>query len=298
MAYFFQLLANAAPIAALYAALAFGYAIAFAVTRRADMTYGVLFAFSGQMFLLFTAIGWDRLWLILPAALTFGAAAALLLSVGAGAAIGRFVMRPLANVSPNAVIVASLGLLMVLMEGARLAAHTRQLWLPPILSGAVVLWEDGRFPVTLTLIQLLDIAASAVMIAIGWLVLARTRFGRLWKAVSDDPKAAELCAVNTGLVFVTAYAIASLYAALCGLIATSRYGTMDFSDGLLFGFKVVLVAAAGGARHPLRAAFGAALIGIAETLWTGYGPTAWRDFAVISGLVLILVLSRREKVVV
>ncbi len=298
MAYFLQLLANAAPIAALYATLAFGYAIAFAVTHRADMTYGVLFAFSGQMFLIFTAIGWDRLWLVLPAALAFGASAALLLSVGTGAAIGRFVMRPLAHISPNAVIVASLGLLMVLMEGARLAARTRQLWLPPILSRSVTLWDGGDFPVTLTVIQLLDISAAAAMVALGWLVLARSRFGRLWKAVAEDPKAAALCAVDTGLVFVCAYAAASLYAALCGLIATSRYGTMDFSDGLLFGFKVVLIAAAGGPLNPLRAAAGAAVIGIAETVWTGYGPAAWRDFAVVSGLVLILVVSRRERVVV
>ena len=52
MAYFFQQVANAVPVAALYAALAFGYSIAFAVTRRADVGYGALFAFAAQMFVL------------------------------------------------------------------------------------------------------------------------------------------------------------------------------------------------------------------------------------------------------
>lgn len=61
MAYFLQQIANAVPVAALYAALAFGYAIAFAVTRRADLTYGALFAFAGQIFVLFADVGWSRL---------------------------------------------------------------------------------------------------------------------------------------------------------------------------------------------------------------------------------------------
>ncbi len=38
MAYLLQQLANAVPLAALYAALAFGYAVAFGVTKRADIT--------------------------------------------------------------------------------------------------------------------------------------------------------------------------------------------------------------------------------------------------------------------
>ena len=71
MAYFLQQIANAAPVAALYAALAFGYSIAFAVTRRADVAYGALFAFAAQMFVLFASVGWTRLWLVLPAALAF-----------------------------------------------------------------------------------------------------------------------------------------------------------------------------------------------------------------------------------
>jgi len=48
MAYLLQQLANAVPLAALYAALAFGYAVAFGVTKRADITYGAIFAFRAR----------------------------------------------------------------------------------------------------------------------------------------------------------------------------------------------------------------------------------------------------------
>ncbi len=296
MAYFLQQIANALPIASLYAALAFGYAIAFAVTRRADITYGAIFAFSGHIYLLFAHLGWDRLWLVLPASLALGAAAGLIGGVGAGMVIGQLVMRPLSAVSPNAMIVASLGLVMVLMEGARLASNTRELWLPPFLDDGIVFWQGAGFAVTLTLLQLINTALMLVMVLAGHLILSRSHFGRRWRAVSDDSLAAELSGVSAARIFVSAYALAAFYASACGVLATSYYGTMDFGAGLLFGLKVVLLAAAGGHSQPLKSAAGAAVVGVAETLWAGYGPIFWRDLVVISGLVLLLVLSRRERV--
>lgn len=296
MAYFLQQIANALPIASLYAALAFGYAIAFAVTRRADIAYGAIFALSGHIYLLFAHLGWDRLWLVLPASLALGAAAGLIGGVGTGVVIGQFVMRPLSAVSPNAMIVASLGLVMVLMEGARLASNTRELWLPPFLDDGIVFWQGAGFAVTLTLLQLLNTALMLVMVLAGHLILSRSHFGRRWRAVSDDSLAAELSGVSAARIFVSAYALAAFYASACGVLATSYYGTMDFGAGLLFGLKVVLLAAAGGHSQPLKSAAGAAVVGVAETLWAGYGPIVWRDLVVISGLVLLLVLSRRERV--
>ena len=296
MAYFLQQIANALPIASLYAALAFGYAVALAVTRRADITYGAIFAFSGHIYLLFAHLGWDRLWLVLPASLALGAAAGLIGGVGAGVVIGQFVMRPLSAVSPNAVIVASLGLVMVLMEGARLASNTRELWLPPFLDDGIVFWQGAGFAVTLTLLQLINTALMLVMVLAGHLILSRSHFGRRLRAVSDDSLAAELSGVSAARIFVSAYALAAFYASACGVLATSYYGTMDFGAGLLFGLKVVLLAAAGGHSQPLKSAAGAAVVGVAETFWAGYGPIFWRDLVVISGLVLLLVLSRRERV--
>uniref|UniRef100_UPI003F86EDC8 ABC transporter permease subunit n=1 Tax=Shinella sumterensis TaxID=1967501 RepID=UPI003F86EDC8 len=143
MAYFLQQIANAVPVAALYAVLAFGYSIAFAVTRRADIAYGALFAFAAQLFVLFAGYGWSQLWLVLPAALGFGALAALVYSLGAAVLVGRHVMRPLAFSSDNTVVVAALGVVLVLMETARLASDARSLWLPPLLATPVVFWNDA-----------------------------------------------------------------------------------------------------------------------------------------------------------
>ncbi|SFB49867.1 branched-chain amino acid transport system permease protein [Rhizobium sp. NFR07] len=296
MAYLLQQLANTVPIASLYAALAFGYAIAFAVTRRADITYGAIFVFAGHLHLLGAHFGWESLRLVLPAAISLGAILALGGGLMTGAIVSRYVLLRLVRASANALIVATLGILLVLMEGARLASGSRELWLSPFLNQPVSLSLGQGGGVTLTVIQLANAAIMLAAVALGHLILSRHRAGRIWRAVADDPFAAELLGVNSHRVFVLAYSAAAFYASLSGVLATSYYGTMDFGAGLLFGLKVVLIAAAGGHSHPLRSALGAAVVGLGETLWSGYGPILWRDFAVVSTLVFVLVLSRRKRV--
>lgn len=297
MAYFLQQLANAVPVAALYAVLAFGYAIAFSVTRRVDISFGAIFAFAAQMFILFADYGWNRLWLVFPAALAFGAAMAVVFGMGAAMVTGRYVMRPLAFSSENTVIVAALGVVLVLMETARLAANTRSLWLPPLLSQPVELWVDPSFPVTLTVLQLANAALMAGIVLAGHLFLSRSLWGRRWRAVCDDRKAAELCGVDSGRVFLAAFALAALIACLAGILAASYYGNMDFGAGLNFGVKVLFIAAIGGYSTPVLSALGGAAVGLAETMWNAYGEFLWRDFVIYSALVLLLVVFRREKAI-
>ncbi|MES5097692.1 branched-chain amino acid ABC transporter permease [Agrobacterium sp. BA1120] len=295
MAYFLQQFLNAVPVAALYAALAFGYVIAFSITKRADVTYGAIFAFAGLTCLLFADFGWNQLWLILSATLALGAAAGVFGGLWAGVFIGRVVMRPLASASPNAVTIASIGALIALMESARLAAGTRSLWLPPILNDPIYVWRNADFAVTTTPMQLINSAAFLALVAVGYLVLQKTSAGRHWKAVSEDPFAASLLGVNAGRVFLASYCAAAFVASICGVLATFYYGNMDFGAGLVFGLKVVLISAAGGYTSPLKCAVGAAAIGFAETFWAAYGPVAWRDAAVLLMLVLWLIAMRSER---
>lgn len=295
MAYFLQQLLNAVPVAALYSALAFGYAIAFSITRRADVTYGAIFAFAGLTCLLFADFGWNQLWLVLPATLALGAAAGVCGGLWAGVFIGRAVMRPLASATPNAVTVASVGVLIALMESARLAANTRALWLPPILNDPIYVWHSAGFAVTTTPLQIINSIVFIGVVVSGYAFLQRSSFGRQWKAVSDDAAAASLIGINAGRVFLVSYCAAALFASVCGILATFYYGNMDFGAGLVFGLKVVLISAAGGYTSPLRCAAGAAAIGFAETFWAAYGPVAWKDAAVLVMLVLWLVVTQSQR---
>ncbi|WP_337266515.1 branched-chain amino acid ABC transporter permease [Oryzifoliimicrobium ureilyticus] len=295
MPYFLQQLANSLPAASLYAALAFGYALIFGITRRADISYGALYAFSGQVLLLFANFAYNGLWLVMPAALACGCIAALLYGAGTALVNARHVMRPLFSQAANGVLVAALGIAIFLMEMVRLAADSHLLWLPPLLDTQIVFFSANDFHVVLTQMQLIETVGFWALVWIGAVALKYTILGRVWRAVADDPDAAALCGINAGRVFVITYSLAGLIAASCGVLATLYYGTMDFGAGLFFSLKILMVAAVGGYSNPMRSAMGAALLGVTETLWAAYASYLWRDAAIFSLLVLLLVLSRRER---
>ncbi|OWK20293.1 hypothetical protein AJ88_32560 [Mesorhizobium amorphae CCBAU 01583] len=92
--------------------------------------------------------------------------------------MSRSVFEPLADRSPNAIVVTTLGILLVLSEASRIAADTHDLWLPPMLAQPVIFAQNAGFKATLTLIQLLDCAAVIGVLALTAWAFARSGFGR------------------------------------------------------------------------------------------------------------------------
>lgn len=290
MYYFSQQVLNGLHSGALYALLAFGYALTNGVLHRINLAHGALFAFCGQAMILVAVYGYDSLLLTLPAAIALGVAAALAYAALIAGALSRGVFEPLSTRSANTLVAATLGVLLVLMEYIRIAADTHDFWLPPMLSRPVVFAEAAGFRATLTVIQLIDCAVVVAIVALAGWALARSAFGRKWRAVRDDPLTAALCGVDTVFVFRGAVLGGALCAALAGIMAGLYYGNVGFGDGLVYGLKILFVTAVGGFLSPVRAALGAALFGLAESLWAGYFPIEWRDAWMYALLVAMLVL--------
>jgi branched-chain amino acid transport system permease protein len=290
VSYFLQQVLNGLQMGAIYALLAFGYAAINALLHRTNLAHGAVFGFAGQMIILTTVFGWQVLWLTLPAALAFGAVVSTLYALLVSAILSRFVFEPLARGSPNTIVAATLGVALVLMESARIAADTRDFWLPPILQQPVAFAViDGR-SITLTLMQVANCGIALLALLASSLLLARTAFGRAWSAVSDDPDAAALCGTDTRRIFRLTVIGAGLLASLAGILAALHFGNLGFGAGLVFGLKVLFVTAVGGYRRPSVAAVGALAFGVGESLWTGYFPAEWRDgwmFALLAAMLIL-----------
>lgn len=294
MAYLLQQVLNGLHIGAIYALLAFGYAISFGLVRRANLAHGAIFAIAGQVLILGTVFGWNVLWLTLPAALGLGVVLSFAYAGLAAHLVSRAVLEPLRKGSPNTVVAATLGVAIVLMEVGRLAMDSRDLWLPPIVARPLVLFRSERFAVTLTVLQLIEVALVLVVLALAALWIARSRFGARWRAVCDDPLAAAMCGIDPARTFRTAIVASGLLAALAGILAAAHFGNISFDTGLVFGLKVLFVAALGLGGTPLAAALGAAGVGFAEALWTAYFPGEWRDAAIFVALILLLTLRTAD----
>ena len=165
MLYFFQQVLNGLHSGALYALLAFGYVLTNGILHRTNLAYGAVFAFCGQTMILTAAFGYQTLWLTLFASVALGVVAALLYAALISHVLSRSVFEPLADRSPNAIVVTTLGILLVLSEASRIAADTHDLWLPPMLAQPIIFARSPTFTATLTLIQVLDCAFVLAIIA-------------------------------------------------------------------------------------------------------------------------------------
>jgi branched-chain amino acid transport system permease protein len=294
--YFFQQVLNGFHSAALYALLAFGYSLTHGVLHRTNIAYGSVFAFAGQTMILAAVFGYQVLWLTLWASVLFGIAIAFLYAWLVGHMLSRHVLGPLAASSPNAIVVVTLGVSMVLTELGRIAADTKDFWLPPMLATPIVFAGSSSFQATLTLIQLVDCGLVVLTIVLASFVLGRTAAGRAWRAVCDDPHASAMCGVNVRRVSHLSVLAGGLAAAFAGILAAFYFGNMSFGTGLIFGLKILFITAVGGYDTPPRAAAGAAAFGMAESLYSGYFPIEWRDVAMFALLVALLVLRPSDGV--
>jgi branched-chain amino acid transport system permease protein len=294
MLYFVQQLLNGLHAGSLYALLAFGYVITNGVLHRTNLAYGPIFAFCGHSMILATVFAYDGLWIVLPLSILFGTILAFGYAAMASSVLSRFVLEPLAGRSPNTVVAATLGVAIVLMELSRIAADTKDVWLPPILGIPVDFAPPDGFRVTLTVNQLLGCATVLCAVALGTFVLNFSAFGRRWRAVADDPLAAAMCGVDVTSTFRHSVLAGALAAALTGVLAALYYGNISFGTGMIYGLKILFVTAAGSYSSPLRGAIGAACYGIGEALWTGYFPGEWRDGWMLAFLVAILILREPE----
>lgn len=107
-----------------------------------------------------------------------------------------------------------------------------------------------------------------VTVAIIWLVLRHTVFGRNVYAVGSNPEAARLAGVRVTTVLIGVYTISGFLAALGGLVLTARLSSAQPTAGA--GFELDAIAAvvvggtslSGGEGSILRTLVGALIIGV------------------------------------
>ena len=146
------------------------------------------------------------------------------------------------------------------------------------------------FPVTATAMQAIVVGLSLAAMAALAVGLRRSGAGRAWRAVAEDASTAELLGVDGGRVMLRTFAVAGALAGLAGFLLVVHYGGIGFSAGLLLGLKALLAAVVGGVGSLAGAALAGALVGVLETLWSGYFPLAYKDVAVLGALTFLLVL--------
>ncbi|MFO1032709.1 MAG: branched-chain amino acid ABC transporter permease [Hyphomicrobiales bacterium] len=289
-AYVLQQVLNALQLAAFYLPLSLAFALLQAITRRIFLSFGdfAMFGSFAAVYLCFYGL------LQGLGDLTSGLAA-LAAAMACGAALGfataRLAFGATLLRTPLAYMIASLGFGIFLEEAMRLATESRDIWVPPLFAGQILLAWNGDFPVHLAAMPALAMLASGLGCGTVFLLLWWTAFGRAWKAVAESPQLAALCGIDATQVAALTFAVSGGLAGITGWTASISYGGANFAIGMMAGFKAMFASVVGGFGTLRGAVVGTLVLVATEVLWSALFSTAYRDAAVFAVAVAILVVK-------
>ena len=252
-----QLLVNALTIGSIYILMVLGLDIILRGTQILNFAHGQFYMLGAYVLFLFFQT------LHLNFALSLLLAGAALALVGALSYLGvfailsqRFTVSTTFSYRLLLSAMASVGLMMILQQGTLLCFGTQELGIlspfPQVLD---------MFGVRLSLTRLVIILLSLLICVLLYLLMYKTSFGRILRAVSHDPEAVTLQGVNTFWIFVACFALGSGLAGLAGGIIAPLFSiTPSMGQNIIFmSFLVLLVGGIGSYRGTIA---GGLLVGL------------------------------------
>jgi len=134
-------------------------------------------------------------------------------------------------------------------------------------------------------------AIVAVILALFWIALFKTPYGRSMRASSVNPTGAALAGIRVRAMWWSAYLIGGLMSGIAGLLLLYTTG-VSYSSSLSLttaGFGAAILF---GLRNPLTAFAGGLIYGIVEALSTGFLPSGFSTAMPLVFIFVILATSR------
>lgn len=282
----------ALPTIALYTLLATAFALVYGLMGRINLAIGDFVHLMGwAAFLGFILSGTTLTGYAIAMATVLCSIASLIYA----SALARLIFEPLTRDTTRRhgqpFIIATIGLSIAFAELLRLIQGHGPRWLPPPpQEHPLAIARSGDFFITTSLSGLMvtGIALSASVATV--LLMQATRFGRHWRATSDDPETVALFGIDPMRLQSQTVALSALLAGLVGLLMTLHYGGVGSAGGLSIGLKALIAAIIGGIGSLPGAMIGAIMIGISEALWASAFLVETWDIALFSVLVVVLTL--------
>ncbi|KAB8190641.1 branched-chain amino acid ABC transporter permease [Nonomuraea phyllanthi] len=243
-----------------YALLALGLAVIFGMLGVVNLAHGAFYMLGAfGAFIALDAFGLN-FWVSL-------ALVPLLLGV-AGAVLERLFVRRLAPLDPLYNFLFTFGLALILQDLVRreYGVNSQPYPRPRELAGTVDL---GLF--TYPAYQVFVLAVSAVMCAVVWVVLTRTRVGVIVRAATERPELTRALGIDVGRWVTPVFGFGVALAAFAGVLAAPMRAVNPLmgADLIITVFAVVVIGGLGSVFGSVAAGFA---IGLVSALGNLYVP--------------------------
>jgi branched-chain amino acid transport system permease protein len=290
---FLQQIVNGLVLGSIYALVALGYTMVYGILGLINFAHGDI-VMVGALVALTVVQALVGSTLAPPAIVLIAMGAAMLACVAIGVTVERFAYRPLRRAPRLAPLITAIGVSILIQYSAALIWGKQYISLPEILT-------PTRFAlggVELNDLQVyIFVLAVAVMGGLLWFIKA-SRIGRAMRATEQNPDVAGLMGVDTHRIIAFTFVIGSALGAVAGVMVVLYYGLGHYFMGFMLGLKAFTAAVLGGIGNVAGAMLGGLLLGVIESLASGYiGDLTggllgsnYRDIFAFLVLVLVLVL--------
>lgn len=276
MALIEQMIVNGLLSGFVYIIMALGFTLIFGIMRIVNFAHGELYMISS--FVVLILYGMFELNYFMAVALAVMATAAV------GALMERLLFRRFVGLELNGMIL-SLALAIILQSVALIIFGPSEHSVPRPVSGV---WRLHEAIISLdrALVSLCSIAALSLF----YLFLKYTRLGLAMQAVAQDRDTASLMGVESGTIYLSAFAIGSGLAGLAGALMAPIYTITPYMGELplLKAFVVVIL---GGLGSVPGAMVGGLLIGLMESVFATFFNSTIALIASFT-IVLLVILIR------
>ena len=207
-------------------------------------------------------------WLILVIALVISCVVAAALNF----TIEKVAYRPLRNSPKLAPLITAIGMSILLQTLAMIIFKPNYKPYPTLLPA--VPFQVGGAVITATQIMILGL--TAVSLAVLMYLVNYTKLGRAMRATAENPRVAALMGVKPDMVISATFIIGAVLATIAGVMYASNYGTVQHTMGFLPGLKAFTAAVFGGIGNLAGAVVGGILLGLIESIGSGYIGVAHR----------------------
>jgi branched-chain amino acid transport system permease protein len=278
---FVQYLLNGLTDGSIYALIALGFTIIYAVTRIINFAQGEFVMLGGMLsYYFFDSHGYP-----------LSASVILSILVGAlsGAVLYLFSIRPARRASVVSLIIITIGAA-IFIRGIAGQQLTKEAVRPPYFTGKdpISFLDASIAPQAIWIIGI----TIAVTILI-YLFLNHTMVGKALKACAINPRAAGLVGIDVKTMALTAFVLAAIVGAIIGAVMAPKT-LMAYNIGAMLGLKGFIAASIGGFKSPIAAVLGGIMLGVIESLAVAidWGPfsSSYKDLIAIMVLLLILLV--------
>ena len=282
MLYYVDLAFNGLVFGCMYALMAVGLTLVYGLLRILHIAHAAVYAFGAYV-------------AVIVANATGAIALGVIAAMGAAAVLGigiyRFLYAPLLAYPPYVPMIASIGLLVFMEDGFRIAFGEQGL---TFARNPYPTQLHEFLGLTVNTVQIAIVVAATVCLLLLASFTARTRIGIGWRATVSDPRMAESFGVDAIKVRYLNFAIGSALAGLAGALIGVLNNFVEPTMGFVVSYKalaIIVVGGLGSLRGTLIASLALGLVESYGTIFVG----RFLDRDAIAFLFLIAVLIARPR---